>query len=110
MKRIPPPDREVIKSSAEFRAFVEEQQIEAQRRKDDRLKTIADKRMEISRAEDDHAAFVLQIMHEISDIQGQISDDDEILSAATAALSKPRPGPVLVPHSEVADAIEAQKP
>ncbi len=99
--------RAEIASSAEFRQFVEEQSREAQRRRDDRMARVEAKRQEIARSLADHNTFALRTDGEIAALLDDVADDDEILSAATRALTINRP--TLVPHEEVKNALEEQK-
>lgn len=104
-----PHDREAIRSSAEFRAFVEAQSIEAQRRRDDRKAEISAKTQAIARSRADHDAFAQTTEREINELHELIADDEEVMAAAERALTL-RPSPVLTAHeTPVASALEEQQ-
>lgn len=101
-------DRDTIRSSAEFKDFVEQHRVDATRRKDDRLQEIAVKQLEIQRGEADHQSFMLRAKMEISALEELVADDEEILAAADRALTL-RPSPQLTPNTTVADALSEER-
>lgn len=104
MRKPTPTDRESIRSSAEFRAWMEDYAREAQRKRDDLMQAVEGKRGDIARSQQDFESYRLKTELEIANLLDEVADMDEITSAADRALTL-RLTPRLTPNSIVADAL-----
>ncbi len=97
-------DRGHIRTSAEFREFVAQQKVEAERRKEDYLTEIAQFEIEIARGQKDQDTRAARCDAEIRSRMNLIVDEDEIISGANAMLAidgtANRPAPKLTAHAE----------
>lgn len=90
-------ERQHLKSSAEFRAFVEQKKTDAERRRADHQAEIDRFESEIQRSAVDHETLAQRLEAEIRSRMALIADEDEVIWRADTMLSleRPRTAPTL---------------